>query len=270
MLQWKKLDERTELLAAVFGISIVILIGLAVVFFSPSDGLGAVYNESGFWPIPEFWTAFFNATLAVSTVALWWVTRTAANAAKLSADSAKGSADFLLIAERAFIATDRFEALPYIPPGTQVVEKWIFNIVWANQGKTAATGFRQGFNSEVRLDSLPADFDYPEGVEPADAPASLVLPSGTKTGTAAMLSIDDCVAVYEGKKKVFFWGWCDYDDILPDTPRHRTEFCNELVATNDPRNPLATLTFMFKDVGPHNGADASCLRSPKANHKKAK
>src|SRR6202011_1536209 len=38
-----------------------------------------------------------------------------------------------------------------------------------------------------------------------------------------------------GTDRIFIWGWMEYDDTLKGTlgtPRHRTEFCNELVVLN--------------------------------------
>src|SRR5262249_8928337 len=62
-----------------------------------------------------------------------------------------------------------------------------------------------------------------------------------------------------GTARCFFWGWVEYDDVFDGTPRHRTEFCFEIVAKAQPET--GALMPEFSIWGPFNGMDDDCLRS---------
>ena len=80
------------------------------------------------------------------------------------------------------------------------------------------------------------------------------------TWTATLgLSIADLYGIWKGKKRSLVWGWVDYNDVFPDTARHRTEFCHEVIVIGDPRNP-AHIT--LRGYGQFNGADDECYRLP--------
>jgi hypothetical protein len=72
------------------------------------------------------------------------------------------------------------------------------------------------------------------------------------------------------KKKeleVFLYGWVEYDDVFEGTPRHRTEYCTQIVVEGDvtihtlPGNPEQPhVPFRYQGHKKHNGADEECIR----------
>lgn len=58
-------------------------------------------------------------------------------------------------------------------------------------------------------------------------------------------------------RHVLSWGWVIYRDVFPKTPRHLTEFCQELSAViMNPKDQ--TITVPFSDCGSHNCTDEYC------------
>jgi hypothetical protein len=82
------------------------------------------------------------------------------------------------------------------------------------------------------------------------------------------LFIQDAVAVFEKKKRALIYGWIEYDDIFPNSPKRRTELCMEVEIFADPReipnvirgNPIPIIT--LRPYGPYNGYDEDCLYRP--------
>ena len=77
---------------------------------------------------------------------------------------------------------------------------------------------------------------------------------------AVTASLENIKSLQDGSKHMFVWGWAEYDDVFEGTRRHRTEFCNEIVAVGDLNDYLKT-SFNFPIYSRHNGADADCMKS---------
>ena len=111
----------------------------------------------------------------------------------------------------------------------------------------------------------PPDYDYPDfdargnvDISPETHPA-FVGPKATSYTAPLDIPMD---IIKAGTNRIFIWGWMEYDDTLKGTlgtPRHRTEFCNELVVLNlgaDEKNPQAIKAAMYFPVyGPLNSAN---------------
>lgn len=70
---------------------------------------------------------------------------------------------------------------------------------------------------------------------------------------------------------LYFYGWCEYDDVFQGTSRHRTEFCLKLVpiqrlsdAVEGAKRSAVTLRYHPE----HNGADNDCLKPIKTGSRK--
>jgi hypothetical protein len=76
---------------------------------------------------------------------------------------------------------------------------------------------------------LPSEFDYPDfNVLERKRPITIG-PKGKLLTASLWLSRDDHVALLDGSKKVYFYGWATYrDGFFPLTPIRKTEFCFEL------------------------------------------
>ncbi len=62
--------------------------------------------------------------------------------------------------------------------------------------------------------------------------------------------------VRTGHRRLFLYGWAEYDDMVGGKLRHRTEFCNEVnVADMSKREDgQVTIAASFAQYGPYNRA----------------
>jgi hypothetical protein len=113
-------------------------------------------------------------------------------------------------------------------------------------------------NSLVSIDAgtLPEDFEYPDY---GSAGATMIAPNATMEGTSLRIPIGTLIKMREGTAHAYVWGWCDYNSTIPDSPRHRAEFCFKIEVE---ANPIQG-GFAYRQHGPFNGFDDDCLRTPK-------
>jgi hypothetical protein len=178
-------------------------------------------------------------TVAFYTEVLAWFTA-------LLAATAFVQGAFLYVAnrnaERAFVASRR--AFVYVPdiapswernPETGVV--WYgFRPRWANAGETQTRDMVCRVNAEYRDDFLPIGFDFAASHGPA-MPHTLGPKSVSTGGLARSFSDAEMREIVAGRKFLFLWGWAEYSDIFPGTPRHISRYCAQVRAFGDPSNP---------------------------------
>lgn len=150
-------------------------------------------------------------------------------ATKASADAAKKSAD---VAREALIATQRaFVFVTTIIPRRGInmdgdTTHWVFEVQWKNSGNTPTK------NMFVRMNLLPFDGELPDDFDFKDlgndnVPVFIGPQSMVGSGQLSV-QVADVEAVIAGNKKLFLWGWAEYDDTFKDTPRHRVEYCFDI------------------------------------------
>jgi hypothetical protein len=126
-----------------------------------------------------------------------------------------------------------------------------------NSGNTPAGRVTYCINSESSESELTADFDFPDS---KDLETTVIGPRAVAhTQTVSFPAIEITMASRDGWH-LYIWGWIEYSDIFPDTPRHRTEYCFEVVAKKWPDGDKIDISFR-----PHNrfnGADKDCMRKP--------
>jgi hypothetical protein len=201
----------------------------------------------------------FTWALSKSTKGLWNAavqqgedTKESLRIANINAEAAKKSADLsersLHELNRAFVFVKEMKPAPSATAGA--IDVWI---VWENNGTTQTKSMRtlrmlKEFDSEI-----PDDFDYPDDPE-AKAGSASIGPRGTLSGAPVTLSSEMLTKIASNKRHLLVWGWIEYDDIFPDTKRHRTEFAVEIkVAAAEGGYsvaPVARRNF--------NGADEEC------------
>ena len=86
---------------------------------------------------------------------------------------------------------------------------------------------------------LPADFDFHDLAN--DNVPVFVGPQSVMGSGALSVSVADIEAVIGGTKKLFLWGWAEYDDAFDDTPRHRVEYCFHIQITGEARTDKNTV-----------------------------
>lgn len=212
---------------------------------------------------PEEWTALATVVIAVFTVILAlsggiqaWLTRRAI----LETNKQH------IVSNRASVFLKHFL---YMPTGSKdAVDFWRITPVFENSGKTATKRMLSGHSAELRQTPLPADFDYPDIAFPAGQKfflsRDIIGPNSQLNGAPYILSIADVQAIARQEKRFYVWGWSDYSDTFEGTPRHRTEYCFQLVVLLDPTNPKNTGALAMGQSGPYNGIDEQCMRDPGA------
>jgi hypothetical protein len=72
-------------------------------------------------------------------------------------------------------------------------------------------------------------------------------------------------AIRDGSQSLYLWGWAEYDDVFPGTPRRRTEFCYRIFVMGDPTDATVgnepgpqKVSFRWHLHNSHNGADGEC------------
>jgi len=110
----------------------------------------------------------------------------------------------------------------------------------------------------MRDTELPDDFSFPDG----EISESAAIGARGIFGTPGFfVAIADVKRVIAKTKRLYFWGWIDYDDVFDDTPRHRTEFCFDV--SPDEVEDRGQTYMRFPAHGRYNGADGDCVRRPR-------
>lgn len=217
------------------------------------------------------------ATLVISvfTVTLWWTTRNlwqagerqmaliASNAAQQSRDTEASIAiarEAMVLSQRAWVTVE-IGAKTMVDPPTKRSHGMRISVEARNIGNSPTSNMRSQFNvAEVDV-AFPADFTV--GDIPNVGTKSLFL---APRGSAELGAFDAPWLVLgrvmtEGKF-LYAWGWLEFDDGFPETPRHRLEYCYGVKVEGDPTLNLFTLSFY------HHGTTANRQRDierPDAN-----
>ena len=240
----------------------------------PGDDLLAVIGII-LWSIVDLTESHHDLVIALGTLAiaaftytLWRATDRLWRTSQIHAGHMERSVG---IAENSLVAVQRaFVSVPLVEVGAvlenQVVIGWRIFVVWENTGTTPTRHLVTNINIQTLETEMPDDFDYPDvtrrNIQRAFLPPRGTLRSG---GGAGFIAIADLLRAASRRAHIYIYGWADYNDIFPDTERHRTEFCSELLILADPRvvdphvmaNSYA-LTFCRK----YNGTDDECYRHP--------
>jgi hypothetical protein len=231
----------------------------ACVFKGPAmlilSGIGSMWNSV--FDKPDAYVALFTAVLAVSTIALWWVTRKAATAAEQSAHTAR---DALISTQRAFV---RVSGWPWLwRPDTDRPGKYFYDInpIVENTGNTPTVDLMIAVNWQLRDTSLPDDFDFANNVPPG--PSLIAAHQSIGAGHVHILD-DDLLLVQKRQKHFYIWVEITYRDVFGGTPVHTTEFCTEIsrvignpLDPRDPNNPKGTgVEIDFRIYPKHQKAD---------------
>jgi hypothetical protein len=135
---------------------------------------------------------------------------------------------------------------------------------WENSGSTAAVHVWVQVNIEIRDDDLPENFGFPNRWEPGESKKRhpmFIPPRGSTMGSPRTIPSGIVALVFSGAKKVFIYGWCDYNDVFLSSKRRRTEFCMEMKVTAlDIYTGKGTIR--FGNYGKYNGIDTSCYCKP--------
>jgi len=210
-----------------------------------------------------------TAVLAVSTIGLWIVT------AKGSKKQSKDMQRSIRVAERALVSVER--AFVFVKGYAQIpqtghdvrVREWAVMPILHNSGSTPTRHMLTHVSIETRDDELPDDFDFPDkgppdAVEEPKNPLAFVGPKADLWMPALAINVVDLDKINPGRKKIYIYGWIDYDDVFPHAERHRTEFCLEIIGVSPDYMTPAGAPIAMRHYKKHNGADDECFRRPRA------
>jgi len=221
---------------------------------------GQCLKEDG-GAITAFFTlvvGFFTAALWLSTRALWQVTT----------DTLEHSERTAIRELRAYVSVD--EILMEQFRGPDMVATTVHQIIpgpvrahrisalLKNGGQTPTRKAIVNANHELRDAELPSDFDFPDGKLTESA---AIGPGGIFGTPSFFISNSDAEEIVSKKKRLYVWGWIDYDDVFENTPRHRTEFCFDISPDEVPDK--GNIYLRFPTHGRFNGIDGDCVRQPR-------
>jgi hypothetical protein len=184
------------------------------------------------WTSYLFWVTVILALVAAGQLGLfWWQLRLMRDSVKdagLAAEAAQKSAEIaeqsLTRLERAFVFPTDTSWVWHLDPGLN--KYWYeFRPIWANSGNTVTKNMITNINFALLDAPLPDDF---AGRDSDRSYPAMIGPKATVYGGKSFLYADDVVAVQEGRKHFFLWGWARYNDVFEATPVHRTTFCRFL------------------------------------------
>jgi hypothetical protein len=99
---------------------------------------------------------------------------------------------------------------------------------WTNGGNTPAVRARTHVSWICLTAPLPDDFDFPD-LGTTQSVLFFIGPHGTFYSSPLWVHTSLIDRTARGETYIYLWGWVDYDDVFEKTPRHRTEFCLQLI-----------------------------------------
>ena len=160
---------------------------------------------------------------------------------------------------RAFVFVKKIEAQFIGEKATHTITKWRFFAHWENGGNTPTKNMRNRINYALTENPIDLGFGFPDFGDQPDG-RTMIGPRSFMHSSYFDIPVEDLQKIKDGTAHAYIWGWADYDDVFPDTPRHRSEFCFKIIIHGD---LLAeNCQFLYQQDGRFNGFDEECLRSP--------
>ena len=189
------------------------------------------------------------------------VTLAASCAALIAAYAAQKSAKVIPVLERALVYVSGFhqEIGTTIVNGIKTLDHIRVYFHFKNTGATPTRHLVHYSNWKAFRGDIPEEFDFPDIGDQEKVP--VVIGPGVEILSAPLIIPKDIIqSVMDGIDAIYLWGWIDYNDVFPDSPRRRTEFCSKLLlpGLSDAGFPIVQ-TLHYKR---HNGSDDECLKPP--------
>jgi hypothetical protein len=209
--------------------------------------------------------AAFTCTLWWSTRGLWRVTSaTLSHAEKTAIRQLRAYISVKEILMEEFRHPDKPTTYAGITQQGDV-HHYRMSTVMENGGPTPTRKAIINVNHELRESAIGLDFTFPDGKL---SEAAAIGPGGTFGTPGFFISVDDVRKIVAKSKKLYVWGWIDYNDVFDDTPRHRMEFCFDISPDEVPNGGKIYMRFPMHSQ--FNGIDGDCLRLPSPYEKSGK
>jgi len=139
---------------------------------------------------------------------------------------------------------------------SQTYNNWRLSVVWVNAGQTPAYNVISGFHWKVGTAVELNEFDFPD--QNRLAGVTSIAPGQTLvSSTRETLSLDRAREILKNRVHAVCWGWIEYSDTYPDSPRRRTECAFTIGIRNISHVPQVEIGFLSHNK--HNGMDDNCM-----------
>lgn len=137
----------------------------------------------------------------------------------------------------------------------------MLSLLVQNFGNTPAVRLRCGWSIMTGPPGpIPTEFSFQTPPDSTQE-VGLLTPNGEFNFGPGILSPAKVAALNEGKVACFIFGWLDYDDTLPNTPRRRLEFCTQVEPSEAGDG---SDIYRFAATPRHNAMDDDCESPPLA------
>jgi hypothetical protein len=152
-------------------------------------------------------------------------------------DAELNTSTALIITNRPYVFVRDFVPIavgnPEQPMGWQCV------VIWENSGATPTQNLRMWMSWATFTQPIPTDFDFADRGDTSQQSITIIPPRGQVTAPIFVLDRELAGALAAGNLFTYIWGWAEYSDIFPNTPKRRTEFCVQVlvdfIGTDPPR-----------------------------------
>jgi hypothetical protein len=172
----------------------------------------------------------------------------------------KAIRDAMFISNRAFVFLKKLEWQFIGQKSTHTIVRWMFIPQWENGGNTPTKYMTHRINYAAFERTINSTFECPD-VGDLEVSHTMIGPKAIMHGAQIDIPVDVLDKIKNGELHAYLWGWADYNDVFPGTPRHRSEFCFEIIVHGDVRTE--NCQFFFHQQGRHNGFDDECLHEPR-------
>jgi hypothetical protein len=236
----------------------------------PSDNRNHEQNESKTireWFIATYHrttrdpVALFTFVLSVSTIGLWVVTwRSGVRQSREMNAHIAIVQKSMVTAERAYVSVRSVFFMRQPLEGDLQGIDVGFRL--QNTGNTFTTHMMSHSSIRIFNGDIPANFDFPD-LDERPAARPFIAPKSWIGSFIFRISREELISCIGGRRRIFIWGWADYNDVFPNTPRHRTEYCHEIIVARDPSTGPIEQSISASQYRRHNAADDECQRRPK-------
>jgi hypothetical protein len=168
----------------------------------------------------------------------------------------------MIAAERSYVSV-RLIRLTAISSSADKITALHAMVILENTGNTPTKKMIYHNSMQIFDGDVPQDFDFPD-LDQRRPRQSFIAPKTWVGAFNFAISREELIATQAGQRRIFVWGWADYDDTFAGTARHRTEFCHEIFAlAGVPLAGHAEHWARASQYWRHNAADDECQRSPK-------
>jgi hypothetical protein len=168
--------------------------------------------------------------------------------------------DATFMSNRAFVFLKKIEWQFRGQKSTHTIVSWKFTPQWENGGNTPTKYMTNRINYAAFEQALDHTFDCPD-IGDLEVGHTMIGPKAIMHAAQIDVPVEVLDKIKDGTLHAYIWGWADYNDVFPGTPRHRSEFCFEILVDGDVRTENCQC--LFRQQGRHNGCDDECLREPR-------